>query len=103
MSQGHSRTENVARNIMWGYIANFATMFLKFISRTVFVYTLGSDYLGLNGLFTNVLGILSFTELGIGGVLNYSLYRPLAVNDTEKIKSLMALYKKAYRAIMLVK
>ena len=102
MNQGQSRTENVARNIVWGYIANFATMILKFISRTVFVYTLGSDYLGLNGLFTNVLGILSFTELGIGGVLNYSLYRPLAVNDTEKIKSLMALYKKAYRIIMLV-
>ena len=102
MDQGRSRTENVARNIVWGYIANFATMILKFISRTVFVYTLGSDYLGLNGLFTNVLGLLSFTELGIGGVLNYSLYRPLAVNDTEKIKSLMALYKKAYRVIMLV-
>lgn len=102
MYQKSSRTENVAKNIVWGYIANFAIMLFKFISRTVFIYTLGEDYLGLNGLFTNVLEILSFTELGIGSVLNYSLYKPLATNDTEKIKSLMALYKKAYRIIMLV-
>lgn len=102
MHSGTSRTENVARNIVWSYVANIATMFLRFISRTVFIYTLGSEYLGFNGLFTNVLGILSFTELGIGSVLNYSLYKPLAVNDTEKTKSLMALYKKAYRVIMLV-
>ena len=102
MHLGTSRTENVARNIVWSYVANIVTMFLRFISRTVFIYTLGSDYLGFNGLFTNVLGILSFTELGIGSVLNYSLYKPLATNDTEKTKSLMALYKKAYRVIMLV-
>lgn len=102
MRSGTSRTENVARNILWSYVANIAMMFLRFISRTVFIYTLGSDYLGFNGLFTNVLGILSFTELGIGSVLNYSLYKPLATNDTEKLKSLMALYRKAYRVIMLV-
>lgn len=102
MRSGTSRTENVARNIVWSYVANIAMMFLRFISRTVFIYTLGSDYLGFNGIFTNVLGILSFTELGIGSVLNYSLYKPLATDDTEKLKSLMALYKKAYRVIMLV-
>lgn len=102
MSSATSRTENLAKNIVWGYVANIATMLLRFISRTIFIYTLGSDYLGFNGLFTNILGILSFTELGIGGVLNYSLYKPLATGDTEKIKSLMALYKKAYRIIMLV-
>lgn len=102
MEQRASRTENVAKNIVWGYAANIVTMLLSFISRTIFIYTLGSDYLGLNGLFTNVLGILSFTELGIGNVMNYSLYKPLATGDTEKIKSLMALYKKAYRIIMFV-
>ena len=102
MQQKASRTENVAKNIAWGYIANVLTMVFSFISRTVFIYTLGSEYLGLNGLFTNVLGILSFTELGIGNVLNYSLYKPLAMDDKEKVKSLMAVYKKAYRWVMVV-
>lgn len=98
----NSRTENVAKNIAWGYIANVVTMLLSFVSRTIFIYTIGSYYLGINGLFTNVLGILSFTELGIGNVMNYSLYKPLATNDTEKLKSLMKVYKKAYRIVMLV-
>lgn len=102
MTKESSRTENVARNIIWGYVANIANMVLKFVARTVFIYTLGSDYLGLNGLFTNVLGILSFTELGISGVLNFSLYKPLALHDNEKIKSLMSVYKKAYRLISLI-
>lgn len=96
-----SRTENVARNIVWGYITNIVTLLLNFVSRTIFIYSLGNYYLGLNGLFSNVLGILSFTELGIGSVLNFSLYKPLANGDNEKTKSLMAVYKKAYRAIML--
>jgi len=63
------------------------------------VYTLGADYLGVSGLFTNVLGVLSFTELGIGAAIIFALYKPIAINDNEKVKSLLALYKKAYRLI----
>jgi O-antigen/teichoic acid export membrane protein len=74
-------------------------MLTSFINRTVFIYFLEAGYLGVSGLFTNVLGLLSFSELGIGTAINYSLYKPIANNDTEKIKSLMRLYKIAYRII----
>lgn len=39
------------------------------ITRTIFVYVLGAEYLGVSGLFSNVLGVLSFTELGIGSAI----------------------------------
>lgn len=97
-----SRIDNATRNIKYGYIAKLVQLVLGFISRTVFIYTLGVTFLGVNGLYTNVLGVLSLAELGIGSAMNYSLYKPVATGDLEKIKSLMNLYKRAYRVIALV-
>lgn len=94
-----SRIEYTAKNIAWGYVAKITSLFIKFFSRTVFIHTLSEAYLGVSGLFTSVLGMLSFTELGIGTAINFSLYKPIAENDREKIKSLMQFYKVAYRAI----
>ncbi len=94
-----SRTHNVARNLMVGMTAQVLSLLLSFVSRTVFIKTLGVTYLGVEGLFTNVLSLLSFAELGIGNAIIFSLYHPVATGDTEKIKSLMQLYKTAYRAI----
>lgn len=94
-----SRLKYTAKNILWGYVAQISSLLIKFISRTVFFYTLGETYLGVSGLFTSILGLLSFTELGIGTAMNFSLYKPIAENDREKIKSLMQFYKYAYRVI----
>lgn len=87
---------------MFGYVANIITLLVNFISRTVFIYTLGDTYLGASGLFSNILGILSFADLGIGTAINYALYKPVAEQDIEKIRSLMEFYKKSYRVIAAV-
>lgn len=97
-----SRTAYVLRNIFFSYVSTFAVAAVSLVSRTVFVYTLGASYLGVSGLFTNVLGILSFSELGIGAAINFSLYEPIARGEREKIKSLLHLYKIAYRAVAAV-
>lgn len=94
-----SRTANVSINMVAGLICQFVSLLANFVSRTVFIRTLGADYLGVNGLFTNVLMILSFAELGIGNAIVFSMYKPLATRDNEKLASLMQLYKKAYRRI----
>jgi len=60
---------------------------------------LTSTYLGLNGLFSNVLSFLSLAELGVGVAINYALYKPIAEGDTELVKSIMWLYRKLYRYI----
>ena len=97
-----SRTEYVKRNIFYGYVSTIITSAFSIICRTIFVYHLGADYLGVSGLFTNVLGVLSFTELGIGSAVVFALYKPIAMDDREKIKSLLALYKNAYRVIAIL-
>lgn len=72
---------------------------LQLASRFVFIKMLPAEYLGLSGLFTNILSFLTLSELGIGTAISFALYKPLAENDTKKIKSLMALFKKFYIVI----
>jgi rhamnogalacturonyl hydrolase YesR/O-antigen/teichoic acid export membrane protein len=96
------RIENAIRNIFFGTIGNLFTVVLGFVSRTIFIRTLGITYLGVNGLYSNILSVLSLAELGIGTAMNYSLYQPVANKDYNKIKSLMNLYKLVYRIIGVV-
>lgn len=77
-------------------------MLLRFALRYVFIMKLGDTLTGVEGLYTDILTMLSLAELGIGTAVNYSLYGPAARGEKEKIKSYMLLYKKAYRAIALV-
>lgn len=97
-----SRLKMTARNAFWSYISMIVSLLLQFVSRTVFIYYLGEGYLGINGLFSNILGVLSFAELGIGTAINFSLYKPVAENNTEKIKAYMYFLKWAYRVIALI-
>lgn len=87
---------------MFSLLATIVTSVTSFISRTVFIKTVGVTYLGANSLFTNILSMLSLTELGLGSAIAFSLYAPLARNDIDTIKSLMAFYKRAYRIIAFV-
>lgn len=97
--KNRSRTEYSILNILTGVGGYFLNTVLGFICRMVFVRCLAAEYLGVNGLFTNILTMLSLAELGVGSAIVYALYKPLAENDEEKIASLMRLYSKAYRMI----
>ena len=94
-----SRLENSAKNILGSFGNNFVASLLGLISRTVFIYTLGADYLGLSGLLSNVLGFLAIGELGIATAIGFSLYKPLAEKDYKSISTLMSVYRKAYSVI----
>lgn len=91
-----SRLEKSAKNISFTTGSNILESILGIISRTVFISTLGSEYLGLAGLLNNVLGFLSISELGISTAIGFSLYKPLAEKNYTSISSLMSLYRKAY-------
>ena len=90
------RTDKSIKNIIYAIVGQFFGIGISLISRLVFVKILSSEYLGLSSLFTNILTILSLTEMGFGTAMAFELYRPIARNDKEKIKSLMKLYKKIY-------
>ncbi len=96
------RVQSAVRNIFFGQIGNFMTQILNFVLRTIFIRHLGDTLNGVNGLYTSILSVLSMAELGIGTALNYSLYKPVAQGNIEKIKSYMLLYRKAYRIIGIV-
>lgn len=93
------RVKQAEKNIFFGYISNIIILLLGFWQKQIFIRVLGRTLLGVNGLYTTILGMLSLAELGIGTALNYSLYKPVAEHDEEKIKSFMRLYKKAYLII----
>lgn len=97
-----SRTKNSVRNFSAGMLNETVQIILKIVCRTVFVYTLGKSFLGINGIFSDVLSMLSLAELGIASAINFKLYKPLAENDTERLQALMKFYKAAYRIIGLV-
>lgn len=89
----------IKKNIVYSSVNYIVVYALRFISRIVFIHTLPIEYLGINGLFSNILSVLSLVELGIGPAIIFSLYKPLALKDTETIKSIMRFYKKAYTCI----
>lgn len=97
-----SRRLNSFKNISTGIIGQIFLTGISFFNRTIFIYCLSTDYLGINGLFTNILSLLSLAELGIGTAMTYALYEPLANKNNEKLKSLMGFYAKAYRGIGII-
>lgn len=95
----NSRTKNSITNLVVTLGCQVVTLALSFVVRTYFINILGTDYLGINGLYTNILTVLSLAELGIGSAIGFSLYKPVAYNDKDKISALMSFYKKAYLVI----
>ncbi len=94
-----SRSKNTSRNIVFAFINKLAAILLPFISRTVILYLLGKEYLGVGSLFTSILSFLSLAELGLGSAIVYSLYEPIESNDTDKICAFLSYYRKLYRWI----
>lgn len=97
-----SRKINSIRNIIFGYGNQILTLFLSFISRTVFIKILGENYLGINGLFSDVLMMLSMADLGFGTAMVYSFYKPVAEHDEKRIAALIHFYKRIYNIIAVV-
>lgn len=94
-----SRTENSIINSAMSIVTQVLTVVLNFAVKTVFIKMLNDEYLGVNGLFTNIITMLSLADLGIGIAIPYSLYKPLANKDEHKINVLMNFYKKVYTII----
>ena len=96
------RTVNSIRNIIYSVSGQFISILINFISRSIFIKILGEYFLGLNGLFINIISVLSLAEMGIGSAIIYGLYEPLAKDDKDKVRKLIKFYKKAYRNIGIV-
>lgn len=96
------RVKSSLLNIVAGIGNQLVITVLGFISRTVFITSLGLEYLGVNGLFTNILSMLTLAEGGLGASIMFSLYKPIAENDQDRIGVLMKFYRNAYMVIALI-
>lgn len=96
------RKKNSFKNMVTAVSSNIITIIIGLVAQAVFIKILGSEYLGLNGLFSNIISMLGIVELGMGSAIIYNMYKPIAENDVEKIKSLMQFYKKSYRIITFI-
>ncbi|MEG2413291.1 MAG: hypothetical protein RSB61_01420 [Clostridia bacterium] len=97
-----SRIENSLKASTLGIINQIISIVMSFAYRTAFLYVLSVEYLGLNGLFTDILGLLSLAELGIGTAIIYRLYEPVCGEDNAKVGKIMNFYKTVYRVVALV-
>lgn len=97
-----SRVANTALNASAGMLAKLTGILSGFVMRTVFIHTIGIAYTGVSSLFTDILTILSFSELGISSAITYALYKPVAQEDHERTAMLMNFYRKAYRIVAAV-
>lgn len=93
------RTLNSVKNMASGLLLSLTMVAIGFFTRKVFVDNVGVEYLGLNGLLTNILGVMALLEGGFATSVTYNLYKPLAENDQPRIIALIQLYRKVYRYI----
>jgi len=97
-----SRTKKIIHNSSFAILKRVVSIITGFITKTIFIRTLGLQYVGVSGLFTDILIMLSLAELGIGSAITYSLYKPLKEDDFLNIAKLMHFFKLSYRIIAIV-
>lgn len=95
----NSRISNMIKNSGASILYKLVYTLMRFIMRTAFIKLLGNEYTGLSSLFTDILSVLSLVEMGLDSSMIFSLYKPLAKNETDRIAALMNFYRKAFTII----
>lgn len=95
------RTKNSIKNMTVSILLGLIAIVTTFVTQKFFVESLGVELLGLNGLFTNVVAMLSVAELGLASAIVYHLYKPIKNGDKTAVSVLMNFYKKGYRLVAL--
>lgn len=101
MNQTSSRTQNVVRNSYWAITASVISVVLGLITRKIFLHYLDVELLGVNSLFSDVFMLFSFAELGFGTAIVFSMYRPIAESDDEKVSSMLLFYRDIYNYVII--
>ena len=95
-----SRTRNASLNTLWAIISQGIIVIISLFSRKIFLDYLGAELLGVNSLFTDILLLFSFADLGLGTAIMFSMYHPIAANKRDKIQSLLVFYREVYNYVI---
>ena len=96
-----SRSKKATRNVIYSILQNIANILITLVARIVFVHVLDASYLGINGLFTNILGLLSMADLGMSTAMMYHLYKPIVEKDEDRISELVYFFRRIYLGVAL--
>lgn len=102
MACEQNRSRNAILNTLWAIVSQFIIVILGLVCRKIFLNNLGVELLGVNSLFSDVLMLFSFADLGFGIAIMFSMYKPIAENDTKKVGSLLLFYRTIYRYVIAV-
>ena len=91
---GIKPSKECEKNVASGAINKIVSLLAPFVARTIFLRIMSSEYIGLNGLFSSILSVLSVAELGFDAAITYNLYKPVANGDIETADALLNLYKR---------
>lgn len=98
----YSRKTNIIKSSFSSLLCRFVDIVLGLGYRYLFLKILSIEYLGINGLFTNILGVLTLAELGITNSIVYRFYEPISKEDVNRVGELMNFFRLAYLFIALV-
>jgi O-antigen/teichoic acid export membrane protein len=93
------RIKNTIRNSSWAFISQAISIIFSFINRIILIRILGIEYVGINGLFKDILYLLSIAEMGISYALMYEMYKPMHLNDSELLNQIVFYYQRLYTKI----
>ncbi len=91
------RTRNTKRNIVWGLANKLVALLTPFVTRTLLIYCLGAEYLGVSSLYTSVLQVLNLAELGFAAAVVYSMYKPIADGNMPLVAAYLNYFRSVYR------
>ena len=97
-----SRIQKSIKNAKVNVIFYVITAVLAFFSRKVFLDNLGTEFLGLSSTLGDILNLMNITELGIGTAVGVTLYKPLFIDEREKISDIISVYGFLYSRIGLL-
>ena len=97
----YTRTQNVKLNAVYAIVCQAVIIVTTMVTRKVFLNHLGAELLGVNSLFSDVLVLFSFADLGIGTAIMFSMYKPIADNDDNKVKSLLLYYRRINNIVII--
>lgn len=93
----NNRIKNSIRNMIFGFFKYLIAIIFPFVTRSVLIYKLGTEYAGITSLFSSILQVLSLSELGFSTAIVFALYEPVANNNTERICQLLSFFRNVYR------
>ena len=102
VKMSNSRTSNSIKNSISSLGTYIVITLMSLIFQSIFIKNLGSEYNGIKSLFSNILSMLSVAELGFGSAIVYHLYKPIAEQNIEEIRTLIKYYRKVYHIVAII-